>query len=544
MKYSIKTKLLTLVAFAFLITVIGVIGLTVYLSADIAREVVQVVNTGQVEVYSQRLSGISGEIEQTQRSLQATINDTGLAGTEIAKTYEADAKANILNDLAKRYYEQKPKSMDVFPFIVDSQAAIIMHPLLKKDDEILRQIGFVELMAKARDNVFQYQQNNITQWVFLKKFEPWGWTVCYAVPDNLRYEGVYKVNNLLSSMRNQLAIMIIALAIAVMLSLTWFISHFVTKPLAEVIGGLNEGSDQVASTAFEVSSASQTLAEGSSEQAASIEETSASLEEMSSMIKKNAHNSGHAHALMKEAAVGVQTASVSMCELISSMSEILKASDETSKIIKTIDEIAFQTNLLALNAAVEAARAGQAGAGFAVVADEVRNLALRAAEAAKTTANLIKGTSNKVREGSEHVNQSNAVFSSVAESISKIRDLISEIAAASSEQAKGIEHVSIAVSEMDKITLQNAAAAEESASAAEEMNAQAEQMKSMIDELVAIVGGSTTTMLQSHLNAIRHPNPQATVYVRHSPDKALAAVKKTAKVKALPLHRLRKVISS
>ena len=532
-----------MVAFAFLITVIGVISLTVYLSANIAREVVHVVNTGQVEVYSQRLSGISGEIEQTQRSLQATINDTGLAGTEIAKTYEADAKTNILKELTKRYYERKPKSMDVFPFIVDSQAAIIMHPFLQKNDEILRQIGFVELMAKAKDNVFHYQQNNITQWVFLKKFEPWGWTVCYAVPDNLRYEGVYKVNNLLSSMRNQLAIVIIALAIVVLLSLTWFISHFVTKPLTEVIGGLNEGSDQVASTAFEVSSASQTLAEGSTEQAASIEKTSASLEEMSSMIKQNAHNSGQAHSLMKEAAVSVQTASVSMYELISSMSQILKASDETSKIIKTIDEIAFQTNLLALNAAVEAARAGQAGAGFAVVADEVRNLALRAAEAAKTTANLIKGTSNKVREGSEHVNQSNAVFSSVADSISKIRDLISEIAAASSEQAKGIEQVSIAVSEMDKITLQNAASAEESASAAEEMNAQAEQMKSMIDELVAIVGGSAT-MLQRHSNAIVRPNPQATVYVRHSPYKVLAAVEKPAKAKALPLHRLRKVISS
>jgi methyl-accepting chemotaxis protein len=148
-----------------------------------------------------------------------------------------------------------------------------------------------------------------------------------------------------------------------------------------------------------------------------------------------------------------------------------------------------------------------------------------------------------VREGSEHVNQSSAVFSNVADSISKIRDLISEIATASSEQAKGIEQVSVAVSEMDKITLQNAAAAEESASAAEEMNAQAEQMKSMIDELVVIVGGSTT-MLQSHLNATRHPNQQATVYVRQSPDKALADVKKPAKVKALPLHRLRKVISS
>jgi methyl-accepting chemotaxis protein len=216
---------------------------------------------------------------------------------------------------------------------------------------------------------------------------------------------------------------------------------------------------------------------------------------MSSMTKQNANNSGQAHILMKEAAASVQTASASMSELTASMSDILKASDETSKIIKTIDEIAFQTNLLALNAAVEAARAGEAGAGFAVVADEVRNLALRAAEAAKTTASLIEGTSKKVREGSEYVNRSNAVFSRVADSTSKIRDLISEIAAASSEQAKGIEQVNIAVSEMDKITQQNAATAEESASASEEMSAQAEQMKDIVSDLVALIGGETTTQL-------------------------------------------------
>ncbi|MCU0583737.1 MAG: methyl-accepting chemotaxis protein, partial [Syntrophales bacterium] len=140
-----------------------------------------------------------------------------------------------------------------------------------------------------------------------------------------------------------------------------------------------------------------------------------------------------------------------MTELTQSMEDISKASDETSKIIKTIDEIAFQTNLLALNAAVEAARAGEAGAGFAVVANEVRNLAMRAAEAAKNTSVLIEGTVKKVREGSELVERTGGAFAEVSRSAAKVADLVAEIAAASSEQAQGIDQINKAVAEMDKV---------------------------------------------------------------------------------------------
>ena len=171
------------------------------------------------------------------------------------------------------------------------------------------------------------------------------------------------------------------------------------------------------------------------------------------------------------------------------MAAISAASTETSKIIKTIDEIAFQTNLLALNAAVEAARAGEAGAGFAVVADEVRNLAMRAAEAAKSTAGLIEETVKKVKDGSGLVEKTGTAFSEVASGSSKVAELVAEIASASKEQAMGIEQVNTAVSEMDRVTQKNAANAEESASAAEELSAQAEHMKSFVGELVALVTG-------------------------------------------------------
>ncbi len=280
---------------------------------------------------------------------------------------------------------------------------------------------------------------------------------------------------------------ILSLIIGIALS-TWLI-HNITGPINRIIETLKSGSDQINSAAGQIASASQSLAEGSTTQAASLEETSSALEQMASMTRQNADNASKTNETTISNNKLVSEGVHAMSQMTEAMNDINDKSEKVSRIVKTIEDIAFQTNLLALNAAVEAARAGEAGKGFAVVADEVRNLSQRSAQAAKDTTELITGTVESVKHGSEIASHLTTSFSSIAEGSQKVGDLINQIAAATNEQAQGVDQVNTAVAQMDKVTQQNAANSEETASASEELSAQASTWVDSIGELVGLVSG-------------------------------------------------------
>ncbi len=283
----------------------------------------------------------------------------------------------------------------------------------------------------------------------------------------------------------------LALGLIILLCITIYLclQRLVIKPITMISSELNETTIRVADASGELTGSSLSLADDSSAQAASLEEISASMEEIATMTRQNSDNAGQCDRLMKDVNEVVRKANESIIRQNKSMNAISAATEETSKIIKTIDEIAFQTNLLALNAAVEAARAGEAGAGFAVVADEVRSLAMRSAEAAKNTTTLIEETTAKVNEGSKLATETNENFSEVEEKVVKAGNLVSEISTASNEQTIGLEQVNTAISEIDEVTQRTAANSEETASAASELLSLSRATTDHINQLMLLLSG-------------------------------------------------------
>lgn len=308
-----------------------------------------------------------------------------------------------------------------------------------------------------------------------------GWTVLVHMDESVALSAVH-------AMRNY-TLVLLALSAAIIFAAGYVLARSIGQPLLRGLHALDDGSTQVVAAAGQVSASAQSLSQGATEQAAALEQTSASMEEMASMTRRNAENAGDAARLMVEADRAVQSSLRALDDMIESMGAIRESSGKVSKIIKTIDEIAFQTNILALNAAVEAARAGEAGMGFAVVADEVRTLAQRSAQAARDTAGLIDESVTKTHEGHDRLEIVAQSIKGIVDGVTQVRRLVDEVSEASRQQAQGIDQVSQAITQMEKVTQSSAATAEESAAASEELNAQAEVAGQEVARLSALVMG-------------------------------------------------------
>ncbi len=373
-----------------------------------------------------------------------------------------------------------------YAFMINKEGIVIAHP--KKEFilelNITKTKGMEDFTAKmvaGQSGTDDYVFQGISKIAGYAPVALTGWSVGVTQDEQEFLGAAHTLRNAI------LLIGIVFLGVTVFLVILF--ARSISKPIDRAVQGLNDASEQVAAASHQVAQSSQSLAEGASESASSLEETSASLEEMAAMTKNNSDHASEANALMGSAKSIIDKVDKHMAEMAGAITEITKTSEETGKIIKTIDEIAFQTNLLALNAAVEAARAGEAGAGFAVVADEVRSLALRAAEAAKTTNSLIENTVKSIRNGNELTRLTQQAFAENIDISGKVGQLVNEIAAACAEQSQGIDQISKAMGELDKVTQQNAANAEESASASEEMTAQANQMKTIVMDMRLLVHG-------------------------------------------------------
>ena len=286
---------------------------------------------------------------------------------------------------------------------------------------------------------------------------------------------------------------VIAALALLAVGLVQWLSFRISRNLGHISGALSSVAVEIFGKANGFTSTSNQLADGASQQAASLEETSASLEEMAGMTRRNAEAAQNAKMIAGKTRNAVENGAAGMKRMTAAMSGIKSSSTEISKIIKTIDEIAFQTNILALNAAVEAARAGEAGAGFAVVAEEVRALAQRSATAARETADKIEIALHKSNEGANTSVEVEGMLSQIVQQVREMDTLVAEIATSSGEQSQGIEQIMKAMAEMDKITQANAAGAEESASAAHELSAQSNDLRTSVDQLNAFTGVAAPT---------------------------------------------------
>ena len=275
----------------------------------------------------------------------------------------------------------------------------------------------------------------------------------------------------------------------------WIARHFGNSITAHgiVVEHLGDAADQIAAAANQVADSSQSLARDASQQAASIQETSAATAQINTMAQRNTENSRSTATVVSDTNSRFHQANLSLDEMVTAMDGINHSSEQISRIIKVIDQIAFQTNILALNAAVEAARAGEAGMGFAVVADEVRSLAKRSADAARDTATLIEDSIARSHAGKQKVDEVASSIRAIATDSDRMKQLVDEINLGSQDQSRGLDQIARAVHRMESVTQSNAAAAEQSAAAAEQLTAQSNSVKTLVARLMALASYGVPT---------------------------------------------------
>lgn len=368
-----------------------------------------------------------------------------------------------------------------YVFMYQENGLVFAHP---EKSEILKlnmnNFDFGQKLISEKEGSLVCKFGDTENIVVYKQIRETGWTVAVSLGTSELHASARSVGwfNLFLSLS---VIMLVSVVI-------FLIAGTVVNPIIRITKGLSEVSELIASASDQIASTSQQLARGASKQTASVEDSSTSLEEMSAMSRETSELTRGAEVLMRK---NIQKSAQSLRALVGLTREMIQIeadSGQISDIIKTIDEIAFQTNLLALNAAIEAARAGEAGIGFAVVADEIRNLAMKAANAAETTQELLDATIARVSRAAHSIRDVNKDFEGIIESATVMGEKTASITEASTEVSNGIEQVSISANNIEKITLQVAASSQESAAASEKLSAQAVVMQGFVDELESLVG--------------------------------------------------------
>ncbi len=387
-----------------------------------------------------------------------------------------------LSDFSDSFVKDHHPGKTGYLYLFDSSGMVLAHPDPAKimNLNIAKTDFGGEMLSRAAGRL-EYDFGGRANTAYFQRVQKKAWTVVAVAPTKELLAGVREVQFYLALFG---LITLGGTLIAVMA-----IAGRVSRLINGVVSELTGSADQFVAAASQIAQTSQSVAQGASEQAASIEETSSAAEEVTAVTRQNKERTAALAGTMKETGTSFQVMTGCMDALVRWMTNFRHSGEKVSKIVGTIDEIAFQTNILALNAAVEAARAGEAGLGFAVVAEEVRNLARRCAEAAKDTSTLIQESIDKTAEGQGTVDECAKAMATNSQLAQHVVQLTGELDGATAEQVRGINLISQAVSRIQQTTQETAASAEESASASQELSAQSASVRTMVSQLEELVHG-------------------------------------------------------